>query len=482
MIKLLANFYTIVLGILALYALHITILIVLYLRHKREPIPPLPSLPESAMPSVTVQVPLRNEQYVVKRVIQAIAALEWPQEKLEIQILDDSSDETTALAKLEAAKLQTQGLDIKVLHRTKPQGHKAGALAKGLQKTKGEFIAIFDADFCPAPDFLKRTVPHLAANPQLGMVQARWGHLNARASAITQAQALLLDAHFTVEHIARNRSNLLMNFNGTAGVWRRKAIETSGGWQSDTVAEDLDLSYRAQLQGWKILYLPNVVANAELPPLITAFKQQQYRWAKGAAQVFRKLIKPILTSPKLNVAQKLMASLHLSAYITQPLFLLMLILTLPVILYSPSLPNLAAILGTLLMIPPLLYILGQVELYNDWPKRILSYPVVMLLGMGISWNNTLALIDGLTHWGGPFVRTPKVPAHVKKSERQPHTIKWDRKILGDLCLGIYASVAFWQALNIGAENLMPLTAIYAGGEALVLWTTLAQANLPQYPK
>jgi cellulose synthase/poly-beta-1,6-N-acetylglucosamine synthase-like glycosyltransferase len=288
--------YTAVLAGLSIYALHVLLLIALYLRHRNEPQPDTPALDTDNYPMVTVQIPLRNEQYVVQRVLQAVANFDWPQDRLEIQVLDDSDDQTTELAQEIVQTLRQQGLNIYVLHRQQAQGHKAGALAAGLRRARGEFIAIFDADFCPESDFLKRTIPHFEHDANIGMIQARWGHLNAEYSAITRAQALLMDAHFTVEHIARNRSGLLMNFNGTAGVWRREAIVDAGGWQSNTVAEDLDLSYRAQLRGWKARYLPDVVAPAELPPLVAAFKQQQYRWAKGATQVLRKLAGPILRS------------------------------------------------------------------------------------------------------------------------------------------------------------------------------------------
>ncbi len=481
MLNLLGNLYTIVLAGLAVYALHIVVLIVLYLIHRQDQAPRLPVVPEVLLPTVTVQIPIRNERYVVQRILRAAAALDWPRDRLEIQVLDDSTDDTTQIANREAARLRAQGVDIQVLHRTRPQGYKAGALADGLKQAKGAFVAIFDADFCPPSDFLRLTVPHFTVNPRLGMVQTRWGHLNADDSAVTRAQALLLDAHFTVEHMARNRSGLLMNFNGTAGVWRRQTIEDAGGWQSDTVAEDLDLSYRAQLRGWEVLYLPEVVADAELPPLMAAFKQQQYRWAKGAAQTFRKLIGPILHAKQLTHFQKLMAFLHLSAYITQPLFLLMLLLTLPLVIYNPPLPYVTAMLGTTLTIPPLLYVLGQIALYRDWPRRILSYPTLMLLGVGVAWNNTLALIDGLMHWGGPFVRTPKFQHQARQGKWQQaaYKIRWDPRIIGDFCLGLYAAIALWYAWGDKAENLIPFAFIYAAGEALVIGTTLAQAKAMQ---
>ena len=478
MTEIIGWLYTAVLAALSLYAVHIAMLIALYLKHRHtvQPAPALP--PEMALPFVTVQLPLRNERYVVQRVLQAIAALKWPQDRLEIQILDDSDDETTALAEAEAMNLRDQGYLVTLLHRAQPQGYKAGALALGLQQAHGEFIALFDADFCPAPDFLQQTMPHLLTDSRMGMVQARWSHLNAEYSPITQAQALALDAHFTVEHIARNRSGLLMNFNGTAGVWRKAAIEDAGGWQSDTVAEDLDLSYRAQLRGWRARYLPDVTAAAELPPLVAAFKQQQYRWAKGAAQCLRKLAGPVLRSSQLNPAQKIMALLHLSGYITQPLFLLLILLALPMALYRPPLPPLSGILGAIIAIPPLLYLIGQMALYKDWPHRILAYPVLMALGMGLAWSNTLALVDGFRHWGGTFHRTPKFRLQAREGRwrRTHYGLKPDRATLGEALLGVYALTAAWQALLVGKEELLPLAFVAVSGEALMVGATLLQAR------
>ena len=258
--------YTATLLGLTVYTLHIVVVVALYLWHRREASPLTPHIPEADLPIVTVQIPLRNERYVVQRILRGVAALDWPRDRLEIQVLDDSTDDTTALARSEVQRLQAQGLTIHLLHRDHSTGHKAGALAAGLRQARGEYIALLDADFCPPPDFLRRTVPHLVASPTLGMVQTRWVHLNAEYSAVTRAQAIALDAHFVVEHTARNRSGLLINFNGTAGVWRREAIEDAGGWQADTLAEDLDLSYRAQLAGWKVLYLPEVTAPAGAAP------------------------------------------------------------------------------------------------------------------------------------------------------------------------------------------------------------------------
>jgi cellulose synthase/poly-beta-1,6-N-acetylglucosamine synthase-like glycosyltransferase len=484
LIKGLGYLYTIVLAGLSVYAVHVLLLIFLFFKHRNNPQQAAPTVSPEALPTVTVQIPLRNERYVVHRVLDAVAALDWPRDRLEIQVLDDSDDATTNTARTMAERLRRQGLDIRVLHRDRAHGNKAGALAAGLEEARGEFIAIFDADFCPRADFLQQTVPHFVDTTELGIVQARWGHLNAEYSPITRAQALLMDAHFTVEHIARNRSGLLMNFNGTAGVWRRQAILDAGGWQSDTVAEDLDLSYRAQLHGWKARYLPDVVAPAELPPLVAAFKRQQYRWAKGATQVLRKLAGPILRSRRLTWAQKVMALLHLSGYLTQPLFLMLLLLMLPMVLFSPPLPTTSAVLGTVIAIPPLLYIIGQITLYPDWLRRILAYPVTMLLGMGIALSTTIAIADGFLHWGGAFERTPKY--HLQKREgkwqQSDYQIGGDFITIGEIILGIYAAAAFYQAFVLHQQlNLLPLIATYLGAQTLMVLGTLLQQFADRLP-
>jgi hypothetical protein len=277
---------------LAIYGLNSLTLAGLYLRCRHEGAGV--SQPTHSTPPVTVQLPVYQERHVVERLIDAAAAFDWPRERLQIQVLDDSNDETTALAGARVEHYRRQGLDIQLVRRPDRKGYKAGALAVGMTRAWGEFIAIFDADFVPPPDFLRRTIPPFLSQPALGLVQARWAHLNADYSLLTRAQSLALDGHFVVEQTARNRSGLLMNFNGTAGVWRRACIEASGGWSGDTISEDLDLSYRAQLGGWDCLYLPQVCAPAELPPQLAAFKRQQFRWAKGSIQCLRKLWRPIL--------------------------------------------------------------------------------------------------------------------------------------------------------------------------------------------
>jgi cellulose synthase/poly-beta-1,6-N-acetylglucosamine synthase-like glycosyltransferase len=474
--KVAEGLYIVALSGLAVYALHALVLIVLYLRHRRDPEPVPPAIPDAELPVVTVQVPLRNEQHVARRVLRAVGGLDWPRDRLEIQVLDDSDDETCAIVDQEAARLRRSGLDVRVLRRSNPEGYKAGALARGCAQARGDYFAMFDADFQPGPGFLRKTVPHLVSDPALGMVQARWTHLNATYSPVTRAQALALDAHFSVEHVARNRSGLLINFNGAAGVWRKAAIADAGGWQSDTVTEDLDLSYRAQLAGWQVRYLRDVVAPAELPPLVSAFKQQQVRWAKGASQCLRKLAGPIVRAKRLSGVQKLMALLHLSGYFNQVFLLLMILLTLPIVLTSPDFSGMAALLGGLASVPPLLFVLGQMALYRDWPRRVLAYPLLMLLGVGLAWSNARAVASGLLHWGGPFTRTPKFHIQGQEGDWRDSVYRPGVGVLdaGELVVGLYAVSAAGLAVWLGQSQMLPLVVVYALGELVMIGLTWRQ--------
>jgi cellulose synthase/poly-beta-1,6-N-acetylglucosamine synthase-like glycosyltransferase len=301
--------YFFVLSILAIYGWHRYYLVYLYMKHKdRVPVEPPPP---AEWPVVTVQLPIYNEMYVADRLIDAVCRLDYPRDRLQIQVLDDSTDETRAISELAVRRHQAQGIDIQYLHRTDRTGFKAGALEAGLASARGPFVAIFDADFVPSPDFLRRTLPHFA-DSNVGMVQARWGHLNEDYSLLTRIQSILLDGHFVLEHGGRNRASRFFNFNGTAGVWRRETIDAAGGWQHDTLTEDLDLSYRAQLKGWKFLFLPNVIAPAEVPVEMNSFKSQQHRWAKGSIQTCRKLLPRILRA-NVPFGVKVEAFFHLSA-------------------------------------------------------------------------------------------------------------------------------------------------------------------------
>ena len=287
--------YMVVATWLSLYGFNAIAMSLLYLVHRKDRVV---LEPLTEFPDVTVQLPVYNERYVVERLLDAVAALDWPRDKLHIQVLDDSTDETTGLVRARADLHRARGVDITILHRTDRTGYKAGALKMGLECSTSPFVAIFDADFVPAPDFLKRMMPAFVGRPKVGWVQARWTHLNEDYNPVTRSMALMLDAHFAVEHLARNRSGLPIIFNGSAGIWRRACIEDAGGWQSDTLTEDADLSYRAQIAGWQGFSMPEVAVPSELPVQMTALKQQHFRWAKGGAQTLRKLIVPLLKSKR----------------------------------------------------------------------------------------------------------------------------------------------------------------------------------------
>ncbi|MBI5547229.1 MAG: glycosyltransferase, partial [Deltaproteobacteria bacterium] len=313
--------YFLILAVLSMYGSHRYFMAFLYYRHKYKI--PMPQGALERLPVVTIQLPVFNEMYVVERLIDAVCKIDYPRELLEIQVLDDSTDETSAIAEACVERHRAQGLDVVYLHRTNRHGFKAGALEEGLKKAKGELVAVFDADFVASPEFLQKTVPYFA-NPKVGMVQVRWGHINRDFSALTQAQSIFLDGHFMIEHTARNRSGRFFNFNGTAGVWRRTTIKDAGGWQHDTLTEDLDLSYRAQLKGWQFVFLPHVVSPAEVPVDMNAFKGQQHRWAKGSIQTARKLL-PAILKADLPFKVKQEAFFHLTNNIA---YLLMVVLSL----------------------------------------------------------------------------------------------------------------------------------------------------------
>jgi cellulose synthase/poly-beta-1,6-N-acetylglucosamine synthase-like glycosyltransferase len=449
---------------LALYGLHAFMLLFFYLRHRRENVP-TPVVDWETLPHVTVQVPVYNELHVVERVIDHVSVLEYPADKLHIQILDDSTDETLQLSRTRAALYRERGVDIAVLQRPDRDGFKAGALTWGLSHTQSEFIAIFDADFCPQPDFLLKTIPHLVGNPEIGMVQTRWTYLNANYSPLTLAQTLLFDGHFAIEQVARCRSGLLMNFNGTGGVWRRHCIIDAGGWTDDTLCEDFDLSFRAQLDGWKFLYCRDVTVPAELPPQIAAFKCQQFRWAQGSAQTLRKLAWPVLRSKKLTWRKKVLGMLHLSSYLAHALLVLHLLISLPMLLLPGAgrLPF-EDFIGLLGLGPPLVFILAQQQLYpSNWWRRLRALPMMLILAVGIAWCSARATWRGLTTWGGTFVRTPKF--HIEDKDDHwaysRYRLGADTNTIGEIVLALYALISTIAAFVTGKYALIPFTLIYA---------------------
>ncbi len=432
-------------------------------------------------PKVTVQLPIYNEYHVVTRLLDACAQLDYPRDRLQIQVLDDSTDETTAAARLRAAYWRQRGVQMEVLHREERQGFKAGALAQGLRQASGTFIAIFDADFVPPPDFLRRTIPLLTQpeNQRVAFVQARWGHLNPDYSWLTRCQALALDGHFVVEQAGRQAAGYTFGFNGSAGVWRRACLEDPrvGGWQADTLCEDLDLSYRAQMVGWQGRFLGHVVAPGEIPPQLLAFKRQQFRWAKGSVQVLRKLA-PRLWRMPWPLARRLQGLVHLGSYLIHPLLLLLLIVSLPLLLSGtdPFWP--LAYLSLASVGPPLLYALAQRELHGrDWWRRWAYLPLLTFLGMGLSFSNSLAVWQALSNRSTPFQRTPKfqVRRRGESWQRSLYAVPLDPTIWGEMALCGYALLAVAVAVTRGQLWSVPFLLLYASGYGLLVLTGLWQA-------
>ena len=423
-------------------------------------------LPLEVTPGVTVQLPLYNEAYVASRLIDAIAALDYPRERLRIQVLDDSTDETVQLVANKLMTLRRRGYKVEHLRRDDRAGYKAGALAAGMLHVSDEFVAIFDADFVPPPGFLRQMLPYLLADPQLGIVQSRWGHLNADENSLTRAQKLSIDTHFIVEQAARNRSGWLIPFNGTGGIWRRSCIEAAGGWCADTLTEDLDLSYRAQMAGWRSLFLPDVVVPGEVPPQLAAYKQQQARWATGNTQCLLKLARPILRA-RLSASQKVMALQHLCQYLPQPLMLLMLLLTPPLLLAGALAGLPLAPLGLLSLAPPLMYAAAQMRLSDNWLRGLAAFPALLFIGTGISLSNSLAVIAALLGIRTGFRRTPKFDRAWRGSS---YALSADTTIWLEFAMTMYACWAAGLAWHLQRELVVYLllyaisfAAVFAGG-------------------
>lgn len=462
--------YAVCVVLLSIYGFNSLVLVWLYLRHRRDSVL-IPSPPDE-WPHVTVQLPIYNEMHTVERLLAAVAGLDYPGARLEIQVLDDSTDATRRVASRTVARLRQQGIDIAHITRRDRAGFKAGALAAGMTRAKGELIAIFDADFIPPSDFLRRVVPHFA-DSVIGCIQTRWGHLNRDYSLFTRTQALGVDGHFVVEQAARSRAGLFINFNGTAGVWRRVCIEDAGGWQGDTLTEDLDLSYRAQLRGWRIWYLPDVVVPAELPAQISAFKRQQARWAQGSIQTAMKMIGPLLRSDQ-PWSVKLEGGVHLTNYVVHPLMLLVVLLTLPMSFSRSWMLGVAPWLMIAAAGPPLLYTVAQIADCRHWRDRLRVLPVLTLLGMGLALSNTKAVLKAVLGLRQGFQRTPKF------SLRWPddawvgsvYALGGDSLILGELSLAVFAFVLL-AAPGVN-QGFVPWLLLYAGGFSYVAGVSLYQ--------
>jgi cellulose synthase/poly-beta-1,6-N-acetylglucosamine synthase-like glycosyltransferase len=450
--------YFFVLVILATYGIHRYKLVYMYYRNRKKHASE-PAQRFAELPRVTVQLPIFNEQFVVDRLVESICKLEYPKDRLDIQVLDDSTDETHEVARAVVERYAALGHPITYIHRTNREGFKAGALENGLKTAKGEFIAIFDADFIPPEDWLLRVIHHFA-EPDIGMAQTRWTHLNRNYSFLTEVEAIMLDGHFILDHGGRYRSGVFFNFNGTAGMWRRQAIEDAGGWQHDTLTEDTDLSYRAQLKGWKFKYLQDIECPAELPIEMTAFKTQQARWAKGLTQTGKKILPRIFKS-HVPLRVKLEAFYHLSANISYPLMIVLSTLLLPAMIirsfagwFQMLLIDLPLFLASTFSVSSF-YLVAQKEIFpRKWPRTFLFLPFLMSLGIGLTLTNTKAVLEALFGIKSPFARTPKYRVKSKadralgqKYRRRLGLIPWLELLVGSyfvlMCIYAFNSGNYW---------------------------------------
>jgi len=472
-----------ILALLSVYGVYRYRLVYLFLRYKSHRPEPKSRFAPARLPRITVQLPLFNEMYVAERLIEAVANLEYPRELLEIQVLDDSTDDTRQIASAAVNKYFEQGVDIVYHHRDDRVGFKAGALEAGLKKSSGEFVLIFDADFVPRPDCIRRMIDYFT-DERVGMVQMRWSHINADYSLLTRVQGIMLDGHFVIEQVARNRCGGFFNFNGTAGMWRREAIEWSGGWQHDTLAEDTDLSYRAQLMGWRFIYLADDDVPAELPVEINAFKSQQRRWAKGVVQVGIKLFRRMWHDPRLSTRVKLEQFFRLTGNLAAPLVIVLALINLPILIvrYNQGLFHLFALDVPILTFSTVsvivYYLVTQRYLHPDtWKQSIKYIPFVMSMGIALTFSNARAVIEALLGVKTPFVRTPKYRIE------DTHDTTWVKKRYVprrislpwlELLFAAYFVFTIWFAIDSGIFGTLPFLMIYLCGYAYAAAMSIAQ--------
>ncbi len=482
---MIAALYALSMAVLILYGTNLLWLALGYVRHDRlidgdVPVDPNTApVPSTDWPQVTVQLPVYNERYVIERLIDACAALDYPRDRLELQVLDDSTDETSVLIKRRVELLTQKGYNIVHIHRKDRTGYKAGALQNGVQLAEGAFIAIFDADFIPPSNYLKRIIPHFS-DPNVGLVQARWGHLNADESLLTRIQAASLDAHFAIEQFVRNRTGCFMNFNGTAGVWRRACILDADGWAGDTLTEDLDLSYRAQLRGWQFKFVPEVEVPAELPIDINALRTQQFRWTKGAAETSIKVMKQLWTSDQ-PLRVKTEGTLHLTNHIVFPFVVLVAAMHAP-LLYMKNLTTdgpgdlYFAVMGIGLLAFAgvfLTQLFAHRALYPNWANRMRIFPLFMAGTMGFALSNSRAIFEAVIGKKTAFVRTPKLSTNPKGTA----TPSWWRSKYARLnlspmvwleCLmALYCIGGLGIAILVGEWLAVPFQAMFAAGFGMV---------------
>ncbi len=460
------------------YGLHRYFIVYLFLKNRNRPPQPLAHFHD--LPVVTVQLPLFNEIYVVERLLKAVSELDYPRDRLQIQVLDDSTDETRDVTRSCAERLVARGFDVELLHRPDRVGFKAGALEVGLDSARGDFVCILDADFIPQPELLQKTV-HFFTDPKVGMIQTRWGHINRSYSLLTRVQAMFLDGHLLLEQVARSRSGRFFNFNGTAGLWRKSCIQQSGGWQHDTLTEDLDLSYRAQLAGWKFVFLTDVVTPAELPVDMNGFKSQQHRWTKGSIQTCKKLL-PRIWRSELPLPIKIEATGHLTSN-----FAYLLLASLCVLLH-PSLggPQSGWLRIFLIDVPIFLtaslsvavfYICAQRELHpRTWMKDILLLPALLALGVGLSINNARAVLEAVFNHQSEFKRTPKYGIEHKAQAWRSCRYMPLKSLLPIIEIGFaaYFSYFVYYACAHGQYLTLPFLILFQMGFLYVALTSVAQ--------
>ncbi|CAN5223088.1 glycosyltransferase family 2 protein [soil metagenome] len=467
------SYATVILG-LSGYGIHRYFMVYLYLKHARNK--PAPDGKFAELPVVTVQLPIFNELHVVTRLVEAVAALDYPRDRLQIQILDDSTDATRAISEAETARLQELGFDVEHRHRTDRSGYKAGALEAGMNSAKGEFILILDADFVPTPELLRRMIDYFT-DPKVGLIQARWGHLNRRYSLLTRIQAMFLDGHLFVEQTARSRSGRFFNFNGTAGIWRKSCIADAGGWSHDTLTEDLDLSYRAQMNGWKFIFLNDLEAPAELPVDMDGFKSQQHRWTKGSIQTCKKLLGPIWRS-KLPLYIKLEATAHLTSN-----FAYLLLFGLCFLMYPGADSPLNLGPNRLLLIDLPVFFVATLSIGafyacaqhgarpKTWWKEMIYLPCLLALGIGMSVNNAKAVLEAVFNRQSAFVRTPKygIARQKDKGDLKKSSYRALRSagLVVEILLAFYFVTLIAVAWSKGFWGSIPFLSLFAAGFSYV---------------
>ena len=452
------------------------------LRHQKAMKKKMQIVSENSLPLITIQLPIYNEKYVAVRLIDAVCRIDYPKEKLQIQVLDDSDDNTDKIIRFIVDRYTFKGFDIVYLHRTVRSGYKAGALKAGMKIAKGEFIAIFDADFIPPNWFLKKAIGSFS-DPKVGLVQCRWGHINENYSSLTEAQAISLDLHFLIEQKAKSLTHLFMNFNGTAGIWRTSCINDAGGWHTNTLVEDLDLSYRAQLKGWKCFFLEDLIIEAELPVQINAAKRQQFRWAKGSMQVAMKLLTDVALDRKIPVDTKIQAFIQLTRHIVHPLFLTQFIifpmlLALDYKLYSVSWAPIIAILIYIMMGPATyLYIIRKIW-RDKWKVKAREYFYLIFFATGISVNNTVAIFEALLVRKNEFLRTPKFGIIKKGDEwrNKSYVLPFTKITLLEIFFGVYGTIAIFISIFTRNPIFVPILLLQTIGFIYIAYLSIAHSS------